>query len=294
MRSISGSARAAVARIPLVLLAAGVAVAAILAASASAADVPCSSVGGGKFNCPFYPAGNGISGGAPVEASDGHRVGFLNQGVSFVFCQAAGGEVSSGGNRNRYWAYTEANDRAFGWVNALWAHGGTNDAPYGGVPGCPASRGRAPGAAVSAPVPRPLHVPPEPPVNLRAEADSIMNLHYKAFHDYRRDYHPGPFNWSSDGCSGPSWPVVKQVRGVYRTLFNQPCEQHDFGYRNYGGRLGLGRDQGTRAWIDGRFYTEMKRLCNDKYHHIWQVFNKGACLSEALLVFKAIRVGGRF
>jgi hypothetical protein len=122
-------------------------------ANASAADVPCTSIGGGKFNCSFYPAGNGISGGAPVQAHDGHRVGYLNQGTSFVLCQAVGGEVTSGANRNRYWAYTEANDKAYGWVSAVWTHGGTNDAPYGGVPTCPASRGTPPGAAVSVTAP---------------------------------------------------------------------------------------------------------------------------------------------
>jgi GDSL-like Lipase/Acylhydrolase family len=44
-------------------------------------------------------------------------------------------------------------------VNAVWARGGSNDGPYGGVPTCPASRGKPPRRGGSAP-PK----PPAPPV----------------------------------------------------------------------------------------------------------------------------------
>jgi len=124
-------------------------------AAAAATPVPCHAIGHGKYDCSFYPPGDGIHGGAPVQASDGHRVGFLNQGTNYVFCQAVGAEVTSGPYHNKYWAYTKANDLAFGWVNAVWAHGGSNDGGYGGVPACPAADGHPPAAAPP---------PPPPPV----------------------------------------------------------------------------------------------------------------------------------
>jgi hypothetical protein len=55
-----------------------IAVAAVAAAPAvaSATPVPCTHVKGThRYNCSFYPAGDGISGGTPVVNSAGHRVG---------------------------------------------------------------------------------------------------------------------------------------------------------------------------------------------------------------------------
>jgi Prokaryotic phospholipase A2 len=95
-----------------------------------------------------------------------------------------------------------------------------------------------------------------------------------------------PFNWSDDGCSGPFL-----IRPVYRSLFNRPCQQHDFGYRNYGGGLRLGRNENARAWIDGRFLSEMRRLCTSK----WGVLNphRHTCLAQAGAVWTGVRHGGR-
>ncbi len=108
------------------------------------APVPCTSDQSYTYDCFFYPAGNGISAGAPVQAPDGHRVGYLSHGTNFVYCQAGGAEVSTGHYHNNNWAYTEANNRARGWVNAVWARGGTNDGPYGRVPACRENRGSPP------------------------------------------------------------------------------------------------------------------------------------------------------
>jgi hypothetical protein len=203
MQPVLGRHVAQLTRFSLVLCATCVVFAAV-AASASAATVPCSAIGGGRFNCSFYPAGDGISGGAPVQASDGHRVGYLNQGTNFVLCQAVGSEVSVGADRNRYWAYTEANDKAYGWVNAVWAHGGTNDAPYGGVPTCPASRGRAPGAAA--------HVPRRPPTPKPAPpSGSVL---------------PEPVNMGSYGTYHLRYPLLrKSTKHRRRNLTDWTPEQ---------------------------------------------------------------------
>src|SRR4051794_17385524 len=65
-------------------------------ASASAANpVPCSAIGGGKYNCQWYVAGDGTSGGSPVQAGNA-TIGYLHKGTNWVLCQQAGGRVNSG------------------------------------------------------------------------------------------------------------------------------------------------------------------------------------------------------
>jgi hypothetical protein len=109
---------------------------AITTATASASDVPCSKLSAGKYQCSFYPAGNGISAGAPVQDSTGKRVGYLNHGANWIVCQASGATVHNGADYNRWWGYTEANDQHFGWVNAVWASGGSYNGPFGAAPNC--------------------------------------------------------------------------------------------------------------------------------------------------------------
>ena len=118
--------------------------------------MPCSSIGGGKYNCQFWPAGNGLSAGAPVLGGNGNRVGYLNQGTNWIICQASGEQINVGSTYNVWWAWTEANDGQFGWVNAVYAQGGDNDGSYGGgVPNCGGSHGSPPGGAPPPPPPPP-------------------------------------------------------------------------------------------------------------------------------------------
>jgi len=127
-----------------------------------------------------------------------------------------------------------------------------------------------------------------------------MNLTYSAFLARKADFmgqgcREGPsgcrkpwpydrFNWTDDGCS-PSWVPEE----LYRNLFDGPCKQHDFGYRNFGNGLQLGRNDETRAWIDERFLTEMRRLCSDNFSRPWQILNKKACLEMANVVYGGVR-----
>lgn len=115
-------------------------------AMADPAQVPCSA-SGGVYYCNFYPAGDGYSGGAPVQDSNGNWVGYLNEGSNYVYCQEVGGEDSSGGYTNDWWAWTEANNGNYGWVSALWGSGGDDNGSFGGVPGCGGANGTPPGGS---------------------------------------------------------------------------------------------------------------------------------------------------
>ena len=122
--------------------------------------------------------------------------------------------------------------------------------------------------------------------SLRQEAISIMSLNYKEFGWLRAHDPVAPFDWSSDGCSWtpPAWA----------NLFTPACLLHDFGYRNFGNGLRLQRTEDRRAWIDGRFYTEMKRICNDKYSAWWYLANDAACHSEADAMYHVVRVASHW
>ncbi|MFF8955157.1 phospholipase A2 [Streptomyces sp. NPDC014894] len=93
---------------------------------------------------------------------------------------------------------------------------------------------------------------------LRRRADRIMKLTYRKF---ARAERVKPFNWRADGCSVP----MKDF--PYKKRFRSACDQHDFGYRNYGGKgkLKLSPTRATRKSIDAKFYREMKRTCDDAY-----------------------------
>jgi hypothetical protein len=130
-------------------------------AAAAPAPVPCSKHSDGRHHCGFWPAGDGIHGGAVVVGDSGYWVGYLNQGDNWVSCQMWGGKVAYGTSYNHWWAWTEANDHKWGWVNAVWASGGANDGKFAGVPGCDPVHDAAPPGQRSSGPPKPK--PPTPP-----------------------------------------------------------------------------------------------------------------------------------
>jgi hypothetical protein len=89
------------------------------------------------------------------------------------------------------------------------------------------------------------------------------------------------FDWDSDSCS---W-----TPSSWKKLFDPACQQHDFGYRNFGNGLTLGRDENTRKWIDDRFVTEMKAICNYRFSDWTQYANLQACFKEADVMYRAVR-----
>ena len=115
-------------------------------------------------------------------------------------------------------------------------------------------------------------------------ANTILAMDYQAFLTYKRTRHPAPFDWSDDGCTStpPSWA----------NLFNGPCALHDFGYRNFGRGLSLGRDDATRKRIDDRFLIEMRRVCGN-FNQWWQGVNRDACINESNVMYTAVRGWGR-
>jgi peptidoglycan hydrolase-like protein with peptidoglycan-binding domain len=131
---------------------------------------------------------------------------------------------------------------------------------------------------------------------LRTKADELMNMDYLTFIQNKQSAQDPAFNfnWHSDGCSGPG--LAKYVRPIYRALFDRPCQQHDFGYRNYGrhtGGLQLQPDENARAWIDGRFVDEMNRLCDRNFSGVVQTYNDIFCKGQASSMYTAIRNGAR-
>ena len=154
-----------------------------LCASASAQapePVPCTSVGDGHYECGWWRAGDGRSGGA-IVVRGGAIVGYLHRGRNWIVCQQKGAEVhSSAGNRNHWYAWTLAdNGLEWGWVSALDAQGGADFGDFGGgVPDCgqshagPAVSGGPPAVAglwegsppagSESPTPQGMRAPPTP------------------------------------------------------------------------------------------------------------------------------------
>jgi hypothetical protein len=146
------------ARFALAVVAAAAAGGAFAPGAAAAAPVPCTAIGGGKFNCSFYVAGDGRTAGSPVQVGS-TTVGYLHKGTNWVVCQQVGGRVTVGRYYNNNWAWTLADNSRWGWVNAVHASGGDNDGPFGGgVPNCANAHGAPPGGGGSVPTP-----PPPPP-----------------------------------------------------------------------------------------------------------------------------------
>jgi hypothetical protein len=109
------------------------------------APVPCSFAGGNHYDCNWWPAGNGISGGALVAVGT-TTVGYLHQGSNWIICQQKGGSVyNSRGYKNYWFGYTQADNDKWGWASAIEASGGDDYGPFGGgVPNCNGGYGSPP------------------------------------------------------------------------------------------------------------------------------------------------------
>ena len=91
---------------------------------------------------------------------------------------------------------------------------------------------------------------------LAARATQLVAMDHHAFL-LEKAAAPPPFDWSTDGCTStpPTWAVT----------FDGPCQQHDFGYRNLGRGLRLRVTNAARSWVDGRFLTELRRVCRERF-----------------------------
>lgn len=91
------------------------------------------------------------------------------------------------------------------------------------------------------------------------------------------------FDWSTDSCS---W-----TPSSLKALFDPACQEHDFGYRNFGKGLTLDRSESRRRWIDDRFRAEMKSICNYRFSDWTQFANLQACFKEADGMYAVVRNG---
>jgi len=129
----------------------------------------------------------------------------------------------------------------------------------------------------------PSHAVADPPESLRQRATSIMNDTYGGFMVAKRSKEH-PFDWRSNGCNWPTPPLWAWEQNV-------PCQQHDFGYRNFGSGLKLDRTEARRAWIDGIFLREMLRNCKDLFPYPYAVvaYAYADCVEGAHLMYAAVR-----
>jgi titin len=89
---------------------------------------------------------------------------------------------------------------------------------------------------------------------LRQQADRYMMVPLDEFL-VAKGQAPEPFEWSDNGCSFPGpYPIQPE--------FLEPCQRHDFAYRNYGSGLSLAPDEETRHWIDDILLVDMFEACN--------------------------------
>ena len=111
----------------------------------SPAQVPCTNIGGGHYECNWYRPGDGYSGGSLVVVGT-TTVGYLPQGKNWIICQQAGGDVrNADGNRNNWYGWTEAENGKLGWASPLDAVGGDDYGTFGGgTPNCNGAHGAPP------------------------------------------------------------------------------------------------------------------------------------------------------
>ncbi len=183
------------------------------ASGAAPATTPCSGWnghyfnGGKEYNCSF-------DGTTPVRNKYNTLVGTFRAGTNWVTCQAKGSTIRLGTSYyNYWWAYTEADNGAIGWVNAVYGSGGDNYGGFSGVPVCSTSTQFTP----------PIVASTTPPatgtgaVILRA-ALSQRGLPY--IYDGGNQY--GPTNGGFD-CSG--LVVYAVYQGTHKVLYHQAAYQ---------------------------------------------------------------------
>ncbi|MFH9991147.1 serine/threonine-protein kinase [Streptomyces luteogriseus] len=91
----------------------------------------CHPIGGGKYNCQVWKT-------ADSHTASGTKIGILNAGTNYFYCQRnLGRRETSGEWTNVWWAKTDDDSgNTDVWVSDVYIKGGDNDAPVPGLPVC--------------------------------------------------------------------------------------------------------------------------------------------------------------
>ncbi|MFI8829821.1 protein kinase [Streptomyces afghaniensis] len=91
----------------------------------------CHAIGGGKYNCTVWKS-------ADSYTASGTKVGVLNAGTNYFYCQQNLGRRETDGRwTNVWWAKTDDDSgNTDVWVSDVYIKGGDNDAPVPGLPVC--------------------------------------------------------------------------------------------------------------------------------------------------------------
>ncbi|MEU9225453.1 protein kinase [Streptomyces massasporeus] len=91
----------------------------------------CHPIGGGKYNCRVWKT-------ADSHTASGTKIGILNAGTNYFYCQQnLGRRETSGQWTNVWWAKTDDDSgNTDVWVSDVYIKGGDNDAPVPGLPLC--------------------------------------------------------------------------------------------------------------------------------------------------------------
>lgn len=123
---------------------------------------------------------------------------------------------------------------------------------------------------------------------------AVVLIYYRSTAEFMavKRRHPAGFDWGDDGCSvPPSLRVALRTLRYAARMFTDECRQHDFAYRNFGGRLGLDRSEAQRAVVDRHFYEQMKLRCRRAASGRVQ---RAVCWVYARGFYMAVRTFGHF
>ncbi|GHD05509.1 hypothetical protein GCM10010313_22380 [Streptomyces violarus] len=96
-----------------------------------APEPACHAIGGAKYNCQVWKT-------ADSYTASGTKVGVLNAGTNYFYCQQNLGRRETDGRwTNVWWAKTDDDSGNTNvWVSDVYVKGGDNDAPVPGLPVC--------------------------------------------------------------------------------------------------------------------------------------------------------------